>query len=229
MFDGAWRERRAEGSIVNQWRGVSSLDSLTFDAFEIEATGLSPGPVGPYITHEPKELFMRPITYFIAALSLGLTFGLAAEAQARGSKTFKPANGQQASQQNDGNRGKRGRPSFEQLDKNGDGKIVAGEVPDRLWQRISRADANNDNAVTKAELDAAKASRGQRGERGKNGRRGKQVFEQLDKNGDGKIVAGEVPDRLWQRISRADADNDNAVTKAELEAARAKRRGNGRK
>ena len=61
------------------------------------------------------------------------------------------------------NRGNRPHPSFEQLDKNGDGRIVAAEVPDRAWQRLSRADTNKDNAVSKAEFDAAKASRPARG------------------------------------------------------------------
>jgi len=110
------------------------------------------------------------------------------------------------------------RPTFEQLDKNGDGKIVASEVPAWSWQRLSQADTNKDNAVTKAEFEAFRASRPGRG-----ANRARPTFEQLDKNGDGKIVASEVPSWIWQRLSQADTNKDNAVTKAEFEARRAQR------
>jgi hypothetical protein len=52
--------------------------------------------------------------------------------------------------------------TFEQMDKNGDGKIVASEVSAEAWQWLSRADANKDNGVTKAELEAMKSKRGGR-------------------------------------------------------------------
>jgi len=102
----------------------------------------------------------------------------------------------------------RQRFTFEQLDKNGDGKIVASEVPAWSWQRLSQADTNKDNAVTKAEFDAFRASRPGRGANW-----ARPTFEQLDKNGDGKIVASEVPAWSWQRLSQADTNKDNAVTK----------------
>jgi EF-hand domain pair/EF hand len=43
------------------------------------------------------------------------------------------------------------------------------------------------------------------------------MFENLDKNKDGKLTSDEVPGLVWDRLSRSDADNDGAVSKAELE------------
>ncbi len=43
-----------------------------------------------------------------------------------------------------------------------------------------------------------------------------------DKNKDGKLTKDEVPERAWQFLSKADADNDGAVTPEELQSAREK-------
>ena len=146
---------------------------------------------------------------FVTAAALALSLGVSAYALAD-----QPAQPGQRRQP----------PSFAQLDKNGDGKIVASEVPARAWQRLSQADTNKDNAVTKAEFDAAVAQRGARGHRQP------PTFEQLDTNHDGKIVASEVPERAWQRLSRADSNKDNAVSRAEFDAAIAARQaGRGRR
>lgn len=143
---------------------------------------------------------MRSTAYFLAIVGLGMALGSSAHAQ-------------------DGRKGDgqgRARPTFEQLDKNGDGKIVAGEVPAQVWQRLVHADTNKDNAVTKAEFEA-------RSPMGRPGGKKPPSFEELDKNGDGKIVASEVPAQSWQHLSRLDTNKDNAVSKAEFEAGRANR------
>ncbi len=46
---------------------------------------------------------------------------------------------------------------FEQADKNKDGFLTKDEVGERRWARISVADANRDNKVSRAELDKARA------------------------------------------------------------------------
>lgn len=51
------------------------------------------------------------------------------------------------------------------------------------------------------------------------------MFKQFDKNKDGLLTADEVPERAWQRISKADANGDAAVSRDELRAACRKRRG----
>jgi EF hand len=40
------------------------------------------------------------------------------------------------------------------FDANDDGALDEDEVPPWLWQRLSRADANGDGVVTRAEFDA---------------------------------------------------------------------------
>lgn len=62
---------------------------------------------------------------------------------------------------------------------------------------------------------------------GKDGKRGKKrkrlarhAFVRLDKNGDGKLTAAEVPARLWTRVSKCDGDGDGAVTREELKSCR---------
>ena len=142
---------------------------------------------------------MKPLVYAIATLFFSITVGASASAGG----------------------GHHGPPTFERLDKNGDGKIVESEVPAHVWLWLKQADTNNDNVVTKTEFEAAVA-------KGVGGpRKAPLTFEELDKNGDGKIVASEVAAEVWQWLSRADANKDNAVTKAEFEAALAQFRAKG--
>jgi len=51
-----------------------------------------------------------------------------------------------------------------------------------------------------------------------------QIFQRLDKNGDGKLTKDELPPRMAERFSKADADGDGAITREELKAAAAKMR-----
>ncbi len=123
-----------------------------------------------------------------------------------------------------------GRPNpaemFKHMDKNNDGKLSKDEVPERLWERLSKADKNSDNAITKAELEAAMAQ--MRGQRPGGGRPNPaEMFKRMDKNNDGKLSKDEVPEQFWARLSRADANHDDVLTKAELEKAFQNRGGPG--
>ena len=42
------------------------------------------------------------------------------------------------------------------------------------------------------------------------------MFERWDADNDGKLTQDEVPEGVWNRLSRADADGDGAVTPEEL-------------
>ncbi|MCA9644193.1 MAG: hypothetical protein KC492_26045 [Myxococcales bacterium] len=91
---------------------------------------------------------------------------------------------------------KRGTPAqhlarvFAKFDTNKDGKLTEGEVPERAWNRLSKADANGDKAVTKAELKAKMAEmKAKHAER--KGKRG----EGKGKRGEGKGKRGEGKQR----------------------------------
>ena len=99
---------------------------------------------------------------------------------------------------------------FQRLDKNGDGKITAGEIPEdqaRFFERlVRRGDKNSDGELTREEFDQANKPE----ERpnvplgpaaGGDGRGdARQRFEMLDRNKDGKVTLDEVPEPLRERI-----------------------------
>lgn len=95
---------------------------------------------------------------------------------------------------------------FQEMDKNGDGKITADEAGER-WERLGKADKDGDGGVTRMELVAAMAAAG-----------GGPMFEHADKNADGKITQDEAGER-WERLGKADTDGDGAVSKEEFAAA----------
>jgi hypothetical protein len=65
-----------------------------------------------------------------------------------------------ASAQKPGGAGRGGRPSFDKLleafDANDDSELTEDEVPERVWMRLSHADADDDGSVTRDEFDAVK-------------------------------------------------------------------------
>lgn len=99
---------------------------------------------------------------------------------------------------------------FTKLDKNKDGSISKDEAPEKLWERLSKADKDGDNAVSKKEFAAAHQGGKRPGPDA--------VFGRFDKNKDNKLTAKEVPDQFWARISKADKDDDKAVSKQEFVA-----------
>ncbi len=124
---------------------------------------------------------------------------------------------------------------FERFDKDHDGKIALKDLPDRLQARLARADVNHDGFVTRDELTQAwQASAAEMKKKiDTNGdgvisdeERAKaraafwdKRFAEFDKNKDGALTADEVPARMWDHIKVADANNDNKVTRAEIDAA----------
>jgi Ca2+-binding EF-hand superfamily protein len=115
---------------------------------------------------------------------------------------------------------------FERLDANHDGKVVADEVPDErrgmFEKMLARADQDGDGALTKQELtDAMKALQPQFS--GKPGQMDPaKIFRYLDKNGDGRLTADELPTgrpMLEVVMKRGDADGDGALSEGEFSAA----------
>lgn len=126
---------------------------------------------------------------------------------------------------------------FEHFDKDHDGRIAVKDLPDRLREKLSKADANNDGQLTRPELEQAFQQRreemkklmdengdGVISEQERVKARDKfwtERFTRLDKNGDGAITASEVPSRIWDHLKVADANNDGRLTKVEIDQARA--------
>ena len=100
------------------------------------------------------------------------------------------------------------------------------EVPERAWERMSKADKDGDGAVTEDELKAAWKGRG--GGPGKGPGGPGAMFERMDKNGDGKLAEDEVPAEMWAKVSKADEDADGLVSKQEMEKVFANRKGKGK-
>jgi Ca2+-binding EF-hand superfamily protein len=105
---------------------------------------------------------------------------------------------------------------FARMDQNGDGKLQKDELRGPLADRFADADADKDEVISKEEFNAV-------AERIRSQMRLPSVdetFTQYDKNNDGKLTRDELPEQAANFILRADSDNDEAVTKDELRAAR---------
>ena len=96
---------------------------------------------------------------------------------------------------------------LDHFDANENDQLELTEVPKRMQERLAAADADSDGVVSKEELKAAWIAR--RAEH----------FAAKDANGDGAISEDDVSERRWKFVSKADANEDGNVTRAELEAA----------
>ncbi len=97
---------------------------------------------------------------------------------------------------------------FNRLDDNGDGAITVDEVNEAIWQRVLPADADNSESVTQEELQQYRDSLPSR------------LFRRLDDNGDLSITQDEVNERIWERLSDRDANEDGVISPDELSESR---------
>ena len=127
-----------------------------------------------------------------------------------------------------GQAGPGGNPEIERmmkdLDKNGDGKLTADEVPPQMMPMLQGADKNQDRAIDRDELTAAMQQNQFRGGPGAFGPTGRGAdpmtgqFLKHDVNNDGRLTRDEIPPQMRPAF-RADDDRngDGAIDAAELQ------------
>jgi Ca2+-binding EF-hand superfamily protein len=121
---------------------------------------------------------------------------------------------------------------FDQLDANGDGKLTSDEIPagkQNLFGRLlSTSDVSGDGSLDREEFASGLESK--RTERGLKesplpagpggGQDPEKLFQRLDANRDGKVMADEVPEEgrgMFEKLlARADKDSDGALTQQEI-------------
>lgn len=113
------------------------------------------------------------------------------------------------------------------FDKDGDGKLSAAELPERMQGMMERADKNKDGFLTKDELTAAPAPRGEGrggGPRGEGGPRGGMmmrmdpILSAVDTDQDGTLSAAEMQGAA-AAIAKLDQDGDGKLTREEVRPA----------
>lgn len=122
---------------------------------------------------------------------------------------------------------------FQQIDANSDGQVVADEVPaehERLFKRLMRrGDANGDQQLSAEEFAAGLADKPQgtialgvepKGDKPRKAMTA--AFGKLDRDGDGKVAADDVPEERRERfarwLERADRDDDQLLSREEFES-----------
>lgn len=100
------------------------------------------------------------------------------------------------------------------LDQDGDGEITREEARGAAEARFAEIDANGDGTVSQEEFVARAQARA--------AERAVEMFVRIDGNGDGGIVAADLPgpsaDRLLGIFDRMDADGDGTVSAEEIAA-----------
>jgi len=114
----------------------------------------------------------------------------------------------------EGGRGMSRMPLMTALDVDGDGEISSKEI-DEAPGRLRALDANKDGKLTMDELRPAGGREGY----GAAGAGGDEMVNRLmeyDTDKDGKLRAADLPERMRNIVTRADANKDGAVTREEL-------------
>lgn len=108
------------------------------------------------------------------------------------------------------------------LDANHDGVVAAAEIRSSA-SALKALDHNGDGQLTPDEVTPDFGRGGRRGH-GSDGEQGggaapddlADTLMTFDRNGDGRLVRAELPERFQGLLDRADADKDGALTKEEL-------------
>ncbi len=113
----------------------------------------------------------------------------------------------------------RARDMFRELDTNGDRKLEFSEIEAARAKLFDRLDANRNGVLDPQEIQAAV-------DRARGAGAGAQLVDleqckaMMDRNGDGKISRDEFADFILDRLVKADADGDQALSLRELRSLR---------
>jgi len=104
------------------------------------------------------------------------------------------------------------RPSFEEIDTNGDGKITQDEMQARAAARFGEVDNDRDGAISRDEMMARAMARVET--------RVDRMMDRMDADDDGKVSQAEMQQirgkRMGRMIEWMDADGDGALSKDEF-------------
>ncbi|HUG94426.1 MAG TPA: EF-hand domain-containing protein [Planctomycetaceae bacterium] len=104
---------------------------------------------------------------------------------------------------------------FEQLDRDGDGRLTLDELPDAYRERVRPLfERLGTDAITPADFDRLNEPPGQRAARPP-GFRGPAIFRALDEDGDGRISREELS-RAGEWFDELDLDGNGVLTPDEL-------------
>ena len=111
----------------------------------------------------------------------------------------------------------RERPSFSELDADGNGEVTRAEMEAIKAARFAAADTNGDGSLSVEEMIASRsADNTDRMER-----RITRFIERADDNGNGTLEINEVgpsEERVTERFERLDSDGSGGLSMAEMEA-----------
>lgn len=102
--------------------------------------------------------------------------------------------------------------AFASVDKNNDGTVTREELFQKITER--RSGPPSDKKPADAGKDEARPGRPGPDGRGPNA---EALFERFDKEHTGSLTKDNVPERVWNRISKADSNSDGKVSKEELQ------------
>lgn len=104
------------------------------------------------------------------------------------------------------------RPSFEDIDANGDGEITRSELMSINDGRFDDADTNGDGALDRDEMIASSQARAEK--------RVDRAISRLDTNDDGVLSREELSQRRdpGRVLARFDADDSGTLSKSEFDA-----------
>ncbi|WP_306153084.1 EF-hand domain-containing protein [Roseovarius sp. MMSF_3281] len=111
-----------------------------------------------------------------------------------------------------GKHGDHKRPSFEEVDANGDGKVSRDEMQARAAARFNDADSDGDGAISRDEMIARAMARVEK--------RVDRMMSRLDADDDGMVTEAEMQQmrdkHMGRMFKRMDKDGDGALSKEEF-------------